>query len=303
LFLLHCKFNSAQIKGEKTSSEKILLSSKTDSTQLIADLYTLSADSMEGREAGTFGGQKAANYLKKRMSDLALLPFKDGFTQSFPLKKGIGVNLNGFIKGKKEPEKYFVLSAHYDHLGIKKGEIYNGADDNASGVAVLLSLAAYFQKNPPQHSIVFCFFDAEEKGLLGAKAWVENPPIPINQIDLNVNLDMVSRSEKKEIYFSGLYHAPQLKEILESDRSESIVNVKFGHDRPEDGQDDWTSQSDHYHFHLAKIPFLYVGVEDHKDYHQHTDEADKIDKKYYTAVNQLLRQTVENLDKKMLEKI
>jgi Zn-dependent M28 family amino/carboxypeptidase len=183
-------------------------------------------------------------------------------------------------------------------LGIKDGEIFNGADDNASGVAVLLSMATYFQKNPPQHSIVFCLFDAEEKGLLGAKAWVKSPPMPINQVVLNVNLDMVSRSDKKELYFCGTHHYPHLKTIMDTSLVQNSVYVKFGHDRPEDGHDDWTNQSDHFHFHEAKIPFLYVGVEDHKDYHQHTDEADKIDKSYYTAVNQLLKSTIENFDKK-----
>jgi hypothetical protein len=298
LFFLHCKFKPTNIQDGKIANPQLSISLQTDSIQLIQDLYVLSADSMEGREAGTLGGQKAVNYLKSRISELSLLAFKDSFEQPFPIKNGNGTNLHGYIKGTKVPEKYIVLSAHYDHLGTKEGKIFNGADDNASGVAVLLSMAAYYQKNPPQHSIIFCFFDAEEKGLLGAKAWVKNPPVPINQVILNVNLDMVSRSDKKELYFCGTHHYPQLKRILDTSSVQNTVFVKYGHDRPEDGQNDWTNQSDHFPFHEAKIPFIYVGVEDHKDYHQHTDEADKIDKGFYTAVNQLLKNTVENLDKK-----
>ena len=74
----------------------------------------------------------------------------------------------GKITGTKYPDSYLVLSAHYDHLGIRRGNIYNGADDNASGTVALLALAQYFRENPPKHSIIFAFFDAEELGLKGA---------------------------------------------------------------------------------------------------------------------------------------
>jgi hypothetical protein len=270
-----------------------------DSAQLIQDLYVLSADSLEGRETGTIGAQKAALYLQKRMRNLGLLPLKGNFEQSFVFSSKNGTNLHSYIKGKQNPEKYIVVSAHYDHLGIRNGKIYNGADDNASGVAVLLSLAEYLQKNPPKYSVIFCFFDAEEKGLNGSKAWVKNPPVPLKDIVFNLNLDMVSRSVKQELFFSGTHHTPNLKGILTSLQSKTPVKMMFGHDRPEDGTDDWTNQSDHYSFHQAKIPYLYIGVEDHADYHHDTDEADKIDKTFFSAVNVLIKNTFLLLEEQM----
>ena len=126
----------------------------------------------------------------------------------------------------------FVVSAHYDHLGIRDGVIYPGADDNASGVAVLLELAAYCRKNPFRRSIVFAAFDAEEGGLNGARAFVASPPIAKDRIALNVNLDMVSRSDKREIYIAGTFHTPDLKAPLEKVAKTARVKVLFGHDRP-----------------------------------------------------------------------
>jgi hypothetical protein len=287
-------------------------------TQLLNDLYALSADSMEGRETATLGGEKAADYLKKRMSAYHLLAMErsanrgallllevfdtvniDLYKQDFQFSTTKGTNLHGLIGGTQHSEKYMVVSAHYDHLGIKNGKIYNGADDNASGVAVLLALMAYLQKNPPKHSVIFCFFDAEEKGLNGSKAWVLNPPIPLKNIAFNLNLDMVSRSDKQELFFSGTYHHPVYKDWLMPLQVKTSVKMMFGHDRPEDGTDDWTNQSDHYSFHAAKIPYLYLGVEDHTDYHRDTDEADKIDKAFFVDVNGLIREVFSVFDEKI----
>ena len=114
--------------------------------------------------------------------------------------------------------------------------MFPGADDNASGVAVLLELAAYCRNNPFRRSIVFAAFDAEEGGLSGARAFVAKPPIAKDRIALNVNLDMVSRSDKREIYIAGTYHTPDLKAPLEQVAKTARVKVLFGHDRPGTGQ-------------------------------------------------------------------
>ena len=189
--------------------------------------------------------------------------------------------------GKDPKLPYFVVSAHYDHLGIRDGVVYPGADDNASGVAVILEVAAYCQKNPFRRSIVFAAFDAEEGGLNGARVFVATPPVPKERIALNVNLDMVSRSDKREIFIAGTYHTPALKAPLEEVARRAPITVLFGHDRPKaiaGGVDDWTNQSDHGPFHAAKIPFVYFGVEDHADYHKPTDTADKINRGFFVDV-------------------
>ena len=199
---------------------------------------------------------------------------------------------------------YFVVSAHYDHLGIRDGQIYPGADDDASGVAVILELAAFCQKTPFRHTILFAAFDAEERGLQGAKAFLVKPPVPKDRIALNVNLDMVSRSDKREIFVAGTYHYPDLKAPLEEVAKRAPITVLFGHDKPvaiAGGVEDWTNQSDHGPFHAAKIPFVYFGVEDHADYHKPTDTADKINRGFFVDVAETILDAVLALDRAQLE--
>ncbi|HUP10825.1 MAG TPA: M28 family peptidase, partial [Niastella sp.] len=201
------------------------------------------------------------------------------------------------IPGSTYPDQYYVISAHYDHLGVKNGQIYYGTDDNASGSACLLALAAYFKQHPPKHSFILASFDAEEKGLVGSRYFVAHPPVDSTKIILNVNMDMVSRNPKNEIYASGTYHYPFLKKYVDSIKTMTTVNVLLGHDNPAQGHDDWTNQSDHYPFHLAHIPFLYFGVEDHPDYHKPTDTFDKVDKGFYYRVCSMIKETIVLLDK------
>jgi Zn-dependent M28 family amino/carboxypeptidase len=214
-------------------------------------------------------------------------------------QNGEGANVLGMCLGTDQKLPYFVVSAHYDHLGVRNGQVYPGADDDASGVAVLLEIAAYCQKSPFRHSIVFAAFDAEEAGLQGAKAFLVKPPVPQERIGLNVNLDMVSRNDKREIFISGTYHYPVLKPILEPVARRAPITVLFGHDKPvaiAGGVEDWTSQSDHGPFHAAKIPFVYFGVEDHADYHQPTDTADKINRGFFVDVAEMILDAVIALD-------
>ena len=167
------------------------------------------------------------------------------------------------------------MSAHYDHLGVRDGQTYHGADDNASGVALLLTVAERCVTAPFEHPLVLAAFDAEEQGLQGAKAFVRAPPVPAERMALDLNFDMVSRSDSRELYVAGPGRWPPLRPLLKPRPSRAPITVKFGHDTG-GGQDDWTQQSDHGAFHGAGIPFVYFGVEDHADYHKPTDTADKI---------------------------
>ncbi|WP_315818646.1 M28 family peptidase [Paraflavitalea speifideaquila] len=206
-------------------------------------------------------------------------------------------NIMGIIPGTLYPDQYYVISAHYDHLGTKADKVYFGADDNASGTACLLALARYFKQNPPKHSFILAFFDAEEKGLIGSRYFVKHLPIDSTKLLLNVNMDMVSRNDKNEIYASGTYHSPFLIKYVDSIKPLTSVNISFGHDTPKEGHNDWTNQSDHYPFHLAKVPYLYFGVEDHPDYHQPSDTFDKVDKGFYFRVCNMIKETVTLLDR------
>lgn len=264
---------------------------------LLNDLATLSSDAFEGRRTGTAGNQRARDYIVHRFDSLGLKYFGEGFVSGFTFKSRqdsaiSGKNVIGFIEGRGKG--YIVVSAHYDHLGIRNGQLYNGADDNASGTAALLYLAAYFAKHQPQHTLVFAAFDAEEMGLQGAKAFVSDPPVPLDDIRLNINMDMIAHNDKGELYAAGTFHYPVLKAYLKSDNEK--VKILLGHDDPKLGHDDWTNQSDQGAFHEKGVPFLYFGVEDHADYHKPTDIFDNINADFYVAAVGQIQKIIAELD-------
>lgn len=268
------------------------------SQQLFTDVQELSLDKYKGRKTGTAENTLAAEYIVKRFKEIGLKAYKGDYKKPFTFTDRLdnetqGCNIIGYVAGKK-PDA-IVISAHYDHLGVINGKIYNGADDNASGVGGLLEIASYFAKNPPEHTLIFAAFDAEESRLKGAKAFVKNPTIDISLIKLNVNMDMISRSRKNELYVAGASHYPFLKSYVFD--TDSKVKVLFGHDTPKLGGDDWTNQSDHGAFHDQGIPFLYFGVENHLDYHRPTDDFSRINKEFYQNAVHVILETVKNVDK------
>jgi Zn-dependent M28 family amino/carboxypeptidase len=211
-------------------------------------------------------------------------------------------NVIGRVPGTAARAKTLVVSAHYDHLGVVGGTMYPGADDNASGVAAMLAAARWVHAHPLRHPVIFAAFDGEEEGLQGSAAFVRRPPVPLTAIAMDVNFDMVSRNDRNEIVAAGGYHYPWLTPILEEVRRRSAVKILFGHDRPMSRAgmvEDWTLQSDHGSFHKAGVPFVYFGVEDHPDYHQPTDTADKIDPVFYLNVVNMLVDVVVTLDKEL----
>ncbi len=153
--------------------------------------------------------------------------------------------------------------------------------------------------------MIFLAVDAEEGGLTGARAFVSIPPVSLEHIAANVNMDMISRSDD-ELYVAGTYHYPFLRPYVDRIGKAAEVTLVFGHDSPDLGDNDWTHASDHAPFHEAGIPFLYFGVEDHADYHQPTDEFDRINQDFYVkAVTAILRVVLEldqDLDPVALER-
>jgi Zn-dependent M28 family amino/carboxypeptidase len=244
---------------------------QTEISQAVQDLKVLSADSLEGRELATSGSIKAQRYIQKRFKEINISPFGESYLRTFTLKESgkTGTNIVGYIKGKSD--SIIVVTAHYDHLGIKEGKIYNGADDNASGVAGLLAIATAFTKSQPKHTLVIAALDAEEGGLKGAEALLVDFPLETALIRLNANMDMISHNDVNELYAVGTYHYPALIPILEQVKSTASIKLLLGHDKPKDKLEDWTFSSDHFPFHKRKIPFIYFGVEDHQDYHKDSD--------------------------------
>lgn len=292
---------SGQIAIGKRSEPSCRPSSKYfDAGRLLEDVKYLASDELEGRSPERPSIAKARDYVAKRMRESGLEPERQEF--KFMPRRGkdalTGVNFIGRIAGrsKEKAGKFIVITAHYDHVGIQNGEIYNGADDNASGTAALFAMASYFSKNRPGHSLIFVALDAEEMGLQGARHLVANLPVAKEAILLNVNMDMLSRSEKGELYAAGTYHYPQFKPALEAVQKKAPVKLLLGHDTPGSGRDDWTFQSDHGAFHREKIPFIYFGVEDHPDYHRPTDDFEKIDQEFYVKAVETVIEAVKEVD-------
>ena len=249
------------------------------SARLLDDVRILSADDMEGRLVGSPGGEKARAYILGRFKEIGVTPaYGDDFAHAFPFSRAgqvnSGANLVGLIPGTGGSDRALVVMAHYDHLGVVDGQLYNGADDNASGVATLLMVAASLKQSAPRHDIILAVVDGEEGGMRGSRAMVADPAFKplLDRTVLAVNFDMISRSDKNELYASGAYHFPWLKPRLEAIAREAAVTLRLGHDAPEPKADDWTTQSDHAAFHLIGRPWVYLGVEDHPDYHRPTDD-------------------------------
>ena len=150
-----------------------------DSARMLTALAFLSSDELRGRETGTEGSAQARAYLVHEFESAGVLTAGDGFESpfDFAVRSGEtlrGVNVVGWVRGTETPDRYIVVSAHYDHVGVRRGEIYNGADDNASGAAAVVEIAYALAAEPPRNSVILVAFDAEEKGL---RAPVRSCPI------------------------------------------------------------------------------------------------------------------------------
>lgn len=270
---------------------------KLDTDRLITDLETLASDEMEGRLTGTEGNRKAREFIIQRFEEEGAKAFQGSFTHEFIFPSGeeetsTGINVVGVIEGKSD--SVIVVSAHYDHLGVREGEIFNGTDDNASGTSALIAMIDYFAKAQPNHTLVFAAFDKEEGGLRGARAFVEDS-VFLEKVVLNVNMDMISQNTVNELYAVGTSHYPHFKPVLESIETGEI-SLLFGHDTPDLGYNDWTSASDHGAFHAKGVPFIYFGVEDHEHYHKATDEFATVPLEFYKSSVQVILNAVIALD-------
>jgi Zn-dependent M28 family amino/carboxypeptidase len=277
--------------------------SRLDADRMWLDMQVLASDRFQGRATGTPGATLAAQLITTRFAELGLSRFGSSFEQPFsfvhrsiralwrrdrPFEKAFSDarNVIGFVPGATSGADVIVVSAHYDHLGMVGGAIYHGADDNASGTAALLALAAYATQHRWTHSVVFAAFGSEELGLRGSRAFVHALPFGRERLRLNINMDMIGRQDDGRLFVSGLHQHPELRSVVTAAARTSRIPVHEGHDRPMYRTGliaDWTTASDHGSFHGVGVPFLYFGVEDHADVHRPTDTADRIDAEFYSA--------------------
>lgn len=205
-------------------------------------------------------------------------------------------NILGFIKGVEKPDECIILSAHYDHLGIRGGSVYHGADDNASGTASLLELAEAFSLAPaPRRSILFIAFTGEEKGLLGSDFYVNHPVFPLSKTLVDLNIDMIGRTDSQHSVDTGYVYligsdklSLELHEISER-LNRNHTNLVFDYTYNEDKDPNrFYYRSDQYNFAKYNIPaiFYFTGV--HEDYHKPTDTIEKINFGNLVTISQLI---------------
>jgi membrane-associated protease RseP (regulator of RpoE activity) len=239
----------------------------------------LASDTLEGRGAGTRGGQAAATYLSGEFRRLGLLPAVD--QQDFVQEFGRGYrNVLAVLPGgdPSVQQEIVLLGGHYDHVGYGRpdnsfgpfGQIHNGADDNASGTAALLEVAEALTRLPgrTRRTVMFALWDAEEEGLLGSTHWVQQPTVPIERVRLMINLDMVGRMRDQRVTVYGSRTAPGLRQTTARANQPTDLTLDY----------DWTQRndSDHWPFFRRGVPYLMLHTGDHADYHRPSDDADKL---------------------------
>lgn len=287
-------------------------------------VYTLASDSLQGRETGTIGQFKAADYCVDVFKENHLLPVfqldslrwtflqKYYFTPALvsffgrmavvskrselsnpPLANDdnnrvlFAHNVGGLLVGSDLKNEIVIISAHYDHLGKNGNLIYNGADDNASGTASVLAIAAAFDSLAqrgvrPRRSILFLLFSGEEEGLIGSKYFVEASPFALSQIICDLNVDMVGRTDfkhrKKPDYCYLIFGRQDnllRQTVKEANQTSVNINLDYSYDSEND-PNQYYYRSDHYNFAKQGIPIAFFMDGEHPDYHQPSDSADKI---------------------------
>jgi hypothetical protein len=270
------------------------------SEELRTHLTIVASDEMEGRNTGSEGQKKAGRYLieQHKSSGLSYPKGATDFYQKVPseyMKKGFSPalpdseNIWTFIEGSELPEEIVVVSAHYDHVGVKNDEVYNGADDDGSGTVALLEIAQAFQLakkegNGPKRSILILHVTGEEYGLHGSRYYSENPLFPLKNTVANVNIDMIGRRDDLHkntnnfVYIIGSdYLSTDLYKVCEEVNKTHIkleLDYKYN-DRNDPNR--FYYRSDHYNFAKNGIPSVFFFSGTHVDYHKPTDEVDKIE--------------------------
>ncbi|QDV33660.1 M28 family metallopeptidase [Tautonia plasticadhaerens] len=261
--------------------------------RLEADVFRLASPEFEGRSGD--GARAAGDFLIDRLRGLGLEPAFDGrFDQEFAAGDLRGRNIAALLPGS-DPDRseVVILSAHYDHLGIRGGRLFPGADDNATAVAMVLEVARRLagQAEPPTRGILFVFFDLEERGLLGSQHFVREPPLPRDRIGLFMTADMLGRSLAgvggDSLFIMGTEHAPGLRPwIFEAAEGLPLSVGVVGADLLA------IDRSDYGPFRQRSIPFLFFSTGESPAYHTPDDLPETIDYGKLSAATALIERVV-----------
>ena len=255
--------------------------------KMIEEVNYLASDKLEGRETGTASERLAAKYIRDKFRKSNALPKgTDGYFQYFEAtiksqphsdvveKKINGINVIGYLDNTQQ--ETVIIGAHYDHLGYGHSgslhdgdkEIHNGADDNASGTAGLLTLAENYAGTRPRRGLLFIAFAGEELGLLGSRYYTEHPTYPLKRTNAMINLDMIGRSDG-DLLIGGVGTSVYFKGILDELQGSSSLHFTYS--------DSLQGSSDHLSFLAQKIPVLFFFSGLHSDYHRPSDDWERID--------------------------
>lgn len=286
-------------------------SQQTNQESFKKDVEYLASEKLEGRFPGTNGEQLAANYIAEKFEKFGLTKLTDSYFQSFNFTlpsspheevkfnqdtdtKINAKNIISFIDNKKK--NTVIIGAHYDHIGyggqysLDRGinEIHNGADDNASGTAMLLSLAKQLNnKNDLENNYLFIAFSAEELGLIGSRYFVNSDVFKKESINFMINLDMVGRlNAEKELSIFGVGTSSIFKQVVNS------MNNNFKLKIIEDG----TGPSDHTSFYNKDIPVLFFHTGSHENYHRPSDDVNLINYKGMSEISNYIIDIIDELE-------
>jgi acetylornithine deacetylase/succinyl-diaminopimelate desuccinylase-like protein len=257
----------------------------------IDDIKFLSDDRLAGRLTGSPGADTAAAYLARRFKAVGLQPAAGGWFQRFTIARDApvaqhahvgglqGSNVIGLLPGRDPVlrNEAIIVGAHYDHLGLggfgsldpdSTGKVHNGADDNASGAAMLIQIASRLAATPPARTVIFIAFSGEELGLLGSSYYVKQPIYPLSTTLAMINLDMVGRLRHKRLIVYGSRTAREFPALLDSLNWHAGLDLK--------AQGDGYGPSDQSSFYAAGRPVLHFFTDLHEDYHRTTDDWQKI---------------------------
>ena len=309
LVIILIVFSSACSIANHTEKSRLYKLNNAPDELVLKHLHYLSSDALNGRRIGTAGGKLAQDYIVRQLQFDNIKPLAKNYLSAFSFnslfKSTQGHNVVGYIKGTEFPNSFIVLSAHFDHIGSQGSKIFNGADDNASGTAALLYYAKRLKESPLRYSVVLLFTDGEELNLKGANAFVKQNPQLLSNIVLNINLDMIAgtANTKHLRYISrGLDKVLARDKILALQQQAYPIQLKSGF-RPSNRRDQknikWEISSDHGVFYRQKIPFIYYGVGNHKNYHQTTDSYENINQAFFIAAVAVIYHQIGFIDRNL----
>ena len=306
MMLLCCLLNACSQTPQQCSSA-IMTTWSSAHSQITEDITTLSSTEFQGRKTDSEGARLTQAYLITRFTEMGLQPWQPNFAVPFSFQHQFstvsGVNIIATIAAKNSSNRWRVITAHYDHLGQTANKMYPGADDNASGIAGMMAIAAQWQENPPLDDVnlMIVATDAEEPGLYGSYELVTLlQQYPQMDIELSVNLDMIGHPDRRRaIYMEGQKNLSNFESIKPLLMQQTQLCIRTHHTNLLSGRmkkSDWLRASDHYPFHKAGYSWVYFGVPPHAQYHTADDTIATLDIDFIVAVAETVYQML-SIDK------